>query len=71
MHGCAGRTAEDAALMLDALVGFSRKSIRWRCQQAPAFAAKANDAAGLRIAYVSDISGIGVEPEIDAIAARL
>src|SRR5712664_4977794 len=29
--------------------------------------AAAEDAKGLRIAYVSDIAGIGVEPEIDAI----
>src|SRR5207248_6103735 len=34
---------------------------------ARAIVAGARDARGLRIAYVSDISGIGVEPEIDAI----
>jgi amidase len=70
VHGPLARTAEDAALMLDALVGFSRKSpisVAPPWASARAIVAKANDVKGLRIAYVSDISGIGVEPEIDAI----
>jgi amidase len=70
VHGTLARTAEDAALMLDAIVGFSRKS---PISVAPPWAsardivANARDAKGLRIAYVSDIAGIGVEPEIDDI----
>jgi amidase len=70
VHGPLTRTAEDAALMLDALVGYSRKSpisVAPPWTSARAIVAKARDLKGLRIAYVSDISGIGVDPEIDAI----
>jgi amidase len=70
VHGTLARTAEDAALMLDAIVGFSRISpisVAPPWASARAIVAKANDAKGLRIAYVSDIAGIGLEPEIDAI----
>jgi amidase len=69
VNGPLARTAEDAALMLDAIVGFSRIS---PISVAPPWASArdivaAANAKGLRIAYVSDIAGIGVEPEIDAI----
>jgi amidase len=70
VHGPLARTAEDAALMLDALVGFSKISpisVAPPWASARAIVAKANDVKGLRIAYASDIAGIGVEPEIDAI----
>ncbi|MEH2475660.1 amidase [Nitrobacteraceae bacterium AZCC 2161] len=70
VHGPLARTAEDAALMLDALVGYSRMSpisVAPPWASARAHVAKAQDVKGLRIAYVSDISGIGVDPEIDAI----
>jgi amidase len=70
VHGTLARTAEDAALMLDAIVGFSRASpisVATPWASARVIVAKANDVKGLRIAYVSDIAGIGVEPEIDAI----
>jgi amidase len=70
VNGPLARTAEDAALMLDAIVGFSRISpisVAPPWASARAIVAKANDVKGLRIAYVSDIAGIGVEPEIDAI----
>src|SRR3954469_7759390 len=70
VHGPLARTVEDAALMLDALIGFSRKSpisVAPPWASARAIVAKASDVKGLRIAYVSDISGIGVDPEIDAI----
>src|SRR5258708_20715874 len=70
VHGPLARTAEDAALMLYAIVGFSAMSpisVAPPWASAHAIVAKANDAKGLRIAYVSDIAGIGVEPEIDAI----
>ena len=70
VHGPLARTAEDAALMLDAMVGFSRASpisVAPPWASARAIVADANDLKGLRIAYVSDIAGIGVEPEIDDI----
>ena len=54
--------------MLDAMVGFSRISpisVAPPWASARAIVAAAKDAKGLRIAYVSDIAGIGVEPEID------
>jgi amidase len=68
VNGPLARTAEDAALMLDAITGFSRISpisVAPPWASARAIVAKADDVKGLRIAYVSDIAGIGVEPEID------
>ena len=73
VHGPLARTAEDAAMMLDAMVGFSRLSPisvapPWR--SALAAVEQASDAKGLRIAYASDIAGIGVDSEIDMICQR-
>lgn len=70
VHGPLARSAEDAALMLDALAGFSPLSPisfppPW--QSALAEVERTGDARGLRIAYVSDIAGIGVDDEIDVI----
>jgi amidase len=73
VHGPLARTAEDAALMLDAIVGFSRASpisVAPPWASAREIVAKAPDVKGLRIAYVSDIAGIGVEPEIDDICRK-
>jgi amidase len=73
VHGPLARTAEDAALMLDAIVGFSRASpisVAPPWASARAIVADAKDVKGLRIAYVSDIAGIGVEPEIDDICRK-
>ena len=73
VHGTLARTAEDAALMLDAIVGFSRISpisVSRPWASARAIVAGARDARGLRIAYVSDIAGIGVEPEIDDVCRK-
>src|SRR3954464_3520155 len=70
VHGRLGRTAEDAALMLDALVGFSRKSpisVAPPWQSARGIVAKANHVSGPPLAYFPYFSGIGVEPEIDDI----
>jgi amidase len=70
VHGPLARTAEDAARMLDALVGFSRLSpisVAPPWKSALAEVAASRDAKGLRIAYVTDIAGIGVDTEIDAI----
>ena len=69
VHGPLARDAEDAALMLDAMVGFSRISpisVAPPWQSALAELERREDIKGLRIAYVSDIAGIGVEAEIDA-----
>jgi amidase len=69
VHGPLARDAEDAALMLDSMVGFSRISpisVAPPWQSALADLERREDIKGLRIAYVSDIAGIGVEAEIDA-----
>jgi amidase len=69
VHGPLARDAEDAALMLDAMVGFSRISpisVAPPWQSALAELQRREDIKRLRIAYVSDIAGIGVEAEIDA-----
>jgi amidase len=73
VHGPLARTAEDAAMMLDAIVGFSRLtpiSVAPPWQSALAVVEEASDANGLRVAYVSDIAGIGVDAEIDTICRR-
>ncbi len=70
VHGPLARSAEDAALMLDAMVGFSRLSpisVHPPWSSAREIVARAEDARGLKIAYASDIAGIGVDAEIDAI----
>ena len=69
VHGPLARDAEDAALMLDAMVGFTRISpisVAPPWQSALAELQRREDIKRLRIAYVSDIAGIGVEAEIDA-----
>jgi amidase len=69
-NGPMTRDAEDAALMLDAMTGFSRltpTSVAPPWQSALAEMQRRPDAKGLRVAYVSDIAGIGVDPEIDDI----
>jgi amidase len=68
--GPLARDAEDAALFLDSTVGFSRISpisVAPPWQSARAALERREDIKGLRIAYVSDIAGIGVEAEIDSI----
>ena len=73
VHGPLARTAEDAAMMLDAMVGFSRLSpisVAPPWPSALAVVEQASDAKGLRIAYASDIAGIGVDAEIDTICQR-
>lgn len=70
VHGPLARSAEDAALMLDAMVGYSRLS---PISVAPPWASAleavsgATDAKGQRIAYAPDIAGIGVDAEVDSI----
>jgi amidase len=70
VHGPMARSAEDAALMLDAMTGLSRRSpISVPPPWTSAFAEveRCEDARGLRIAYAPDIAGIGVDAEIDTI----
>ena len=70
IHGPLARSAEDAALFLDCIAGFSRLS---PISAAPPWAsaldivARTDDAKGLRIAYCSDITGIGVDAEVASI----
>ena len=70
VHGALGRDAGDVALMLDSIVGFSRLSpisVGPPWKSALAEVERGADAKGLRVAYVSDIAGIGVDAEIDGI----
>src|ERR1700685_2898918 len=70
VHGALARDAEDVAFMLDAMVGFSRLSpisVAPPWQSVLAEVERRTDAKGLRVAYVSDIAGIGVDAEIDGI----
>jgi amidase len=73
VHGPLTRTAEDAALMLDAMVGLSALSpisVAPPWSSALAEVERCEDARGLRIGYASDIAGIGVDTEIDAICRQ-
>lgn len=68
--GTFGRDAEDAALLLDAMIGFGRISpisVAPPWGSALAALAQQRDVKGLRAAYVSDLAGIGVDNEIDAV----
>jgi amidase len=70
VHGPLARDAEDAALFLDAIVGYSRISpisVAPPWQSALTELERRDDINGLRVAYVSDIAGIGVDAEVDAI----
>jgi amidase len=72
VHGVLGRSAEDAALMLDAIVGFSRISpisVAPPWQSALAEVERREDLKGLRVGYASDIAGIGVDAEIDRVCS--
>jgi amidase len=67
VHGALGRDAEDVALMLDGMVGFSRVSpisVAPPWASARAEVERSEDAGGLRVAYAADIAGIGVDAEI-------
>jgi amidase len=70
VHGPLARTAEDAALMIDGMAGFSPMSPISIAPPWPSCLAEMRtreNPAGLRIAYVPDIAGIGIDPEITAI----
>ncbi|HET7200624.1 MAG TPA: amidase [Burkholderiales bacterium] len=68
--GPMARSAEDCALLLDAMTGLSLKSplscaAPWK--SARDAVAKARSLRGLRLAYAPDIAGIGVDREIESI----
>jgi amidase len=70
VHGPLARDAEDAALMLDAIIGpspLSPISSAPPWQSALAELERRGDAKGLRIAYAPEIAGIGIEAEIASI----
>jgi amidase len=70
VHGPLARSAEDAALMLDAMTGLDPL---WPISLAPTWDSAlaevqaADGVRGLKIAYVPDIAGIGVDPEVDRV----
>ncbi len=73
VHGPLARDAEDAALMLDAMIGLDPL---WPMSAAAPWASaldamrRKSDIRGLRVAYISDMAGIGVDPEIDAVCRK-
>jgi amidase len=70
VHGPMARTAEDVALMLDAVAGVSDLSpisspAPWPSARAAMSALP--DANGLKLVYSRDIAGVGVDPEVEAL----
>jgi len=68
VHGPLARSAEDAALMLDGMTGldpFWPTSVMPPWESALAAVEKTDNAEGMRVAYVSDISGLGVDRDVD------
>jgi amidase len=71
VHGPLARSAEDAALMLDGMVGLDPL---WPISAAPPWRSaldlvqRTDSAKGLKIAYAPDIAGFGVDKEIEEIS---
>lgn len=67
--GGMGRTAEDVALMLQAVAGPSPEAPLAQPVAGRDFvsAARAADAAGLRIAYCRDVAGIGIDAGVERV----
>jgi len=68
VQGPIGRTAEDAALMLDAMAGASTLSpisVSPPWQNLATIVAEARDLKGFRIGYAPDIAGVGIDPTIE------
>lgn len=73
VHGPLARSAEDAALMLDSMVGYSPLSpisVAAPWQSALAEVQRTGDLKGWRVAYAPDIAGIGVEREVEEICRK-
>jgi len=68
VHGPMARTAEDAALLLQAMIGdyegLTPISVPAPWRNLAAAVAQTNDLKNLRIGYTSDIAGLGTDPEI-------
>jgi amidase len=65
--GPMARDAEDCALMLDGMTGFSLKhpaSVSPPWTSAYEIVAQADSLRGLRLAYVADLGGTGIDPEV-------
>ena len=68
--GPMARTAEDAAMMLDAMAGYSKmipNSVVAPWPSALELVRARDNAKGLRLAYVHDIAAIGVDTELEGI----
>lgn len=72
VSGPMARTAEDLALMLQAIAGPSALSpLRQPIRQRDFVAAVRNGPLpGLRVAYCADIAGIGIDPAVEAVCRR-
>jgi amidase len=70
--GPMARDAEDCALMLDAMTGFSLKhpaSVPAPWPSAHEIVARTDTLRGMRLAYAPDISGTGIDPEVARICS--
>jgi amidase len=72
VSGPMARTAEDVALMLQAMAGPSARSPLRQPVQGRDFVAAVRRGArsGLRVAYCADIVGIGIDPRLEAVCRR-
>lgn len=69
--GPMARTAEDVALMLQAVAGPSRLAPLWQSSAGRDFvaAARAGAPPGLKLAYCGDIAGIGIDAGIESVCS--
>ena len=71
--GPMARSAEDAALLLDAMAGYSRmmpNSVAAPWRSALEIVRARDEAKGLRLAYAPDIAAIGVDAELEGICRK-
>ncbi|MGB3744600.1 MAG: amidase family protein [Xanthobacteraceae bacterium] len=67
VHGPMARTAEDAALLLEAMIddsGLTPIAVRAPWKSPLAAVAQSHDLKNVRIGYAADIAGTGIDPEI-------
>jgi amidase len=67
VHGPMARTAEDAALLLEAMIddsGLTPIAVRAPWKSPLAAVAQSRDLKNVRIGYAADIAGTGIDPEI-------
>ena len=73
VHGPLARTAEDAAMMLDAMIGesvLSPISMKPPWKSCQSYVTKMNSIKGVKIAYISDMAGIGFEEEMEQVCRK-